>query len=120
MAFIIGNPSFHTSTPMPLHARVKVKVAATDPATVELSGADDQSIGVAMDIVHTAEQGVAVRLWNSTGTFSTIAAKAISTGSLLYPAADGKVTDTAGALPAIGVAVSHATAADVIISMVKL
>ena len=80
-----------------LAARRHVKLLAgtvTDPPQVEYAGAGEYGIGITQYAVADGEQ-VAVKTWNSPGSFEVTASKAIAQAATVYPAADGKVSDAA-------------------------
>lgn len=62
---------------------------------VVLAGITQIGDGIAESPAFAAGDEIAVKVWNSSGTFQMIAAKAIDAADILYTAASGKVSDTA-------------------------
>ena len=89
-----------------LEADRLVKMSTT---TVVYADAGDEPIGITQEAVATATP---VSIWpiNKGGIAKVTAAKAISAGSVIYPANDGKVSDAAGGGRRIGVNLVASTA----------
>ena len=105
-----GVKSFLAGAALAVNRRVKLDTSGN---TVIYAGAGEKGIGVTQQ---AAESGapVAVKLWNSGGTFAVETAGAVVALAAVYGAADGKVDDVVLG-PKIGEANEAAgTAADII------
>lgn len=97
-----------------------VRVDLTAAGLVQAGAAALGSIGVTQEDV-AASGYVTVRLWTSDGDqFVTASVNNIAKGDKLYPAASGQVTNVAGMLVALGVALEASTAVGDIIIMLPL
>lgn len=90
---IQGFPSFTAKTSVAEGVRLKISTDVTSPATVEIAGASDNTVGFAVYAVSTGEL-VAVRPVTDTGVQQAIAGGNVTIGASLYAAADGKVATT--------------------------
>lgn len=100
-----------------LAARRHVKLLAgtvTDPPQVEYAGAGEYGIGITQYAVADGEQ-VAVKTWNSPGSFEVTASKAIAEAATVYAAASGKISDAA-----VGTAMGKAKEAGVADSIMEM
>jgi hypothetical protein len=89
-------------------ARVKLtNASATVPVQVELAGAGEQHIGIAMFAAATTTP-VAVKLRTYPGTHEGVANEAFTVGATLYGGATGGLKDTSDGT-AIGIALEEAT-----------
>lgn len=103
-----GTMTFIAYGALAAYRRVKIKSGTTSyPPQVEYAGAGEQHIGVTLYDVDDAGD-VAVKLRNFAGSQMAEASEAISPGSVLYGAANGKISDTSSG-SAIGVAVEAAS-----------
>ncbi len=95
--------------------------AGSDEAHVALCGASNVPLGVIDDTASAAGEDVAVQLLGSAGcTLRMVSAAAISAGSLVYAAANGKVSvlpSSAGTYYCVGLALIPATGADELIEV---
>lgn len=85
------------------------------------AGLTEPGIGIAQAEAFAAGDEIAVKLWNSAGTFKMIAVEALAVGAALSTEADGKVQDTAASTSvAFAQALEAATADGDIIECVLL
>lgn len=104
------------STAMPAYSRVKVTAGV-----LALAGVTERGIGIIQEAVfaNSVVQHVAVRLWNSHGTFKMIAAGAVVLDAVVYAAASGKMDDTASTIP-LGKALETASGSGSIIEVLPI
>ena len=98
-----------TATAAAIGLGVRVKIDSS--GNISAAGATDHWIGVTTSAVAASGVGT-VRLRNSPGTYMVVAAGAISVGSRLYAAADGKFNDVQSAGNATGLIAKSAAGAD--------
>lgn len=91
--FDTGTRPFAASAAITQFARVKIEAAGT----VVTAGLTEVGDGIAQTAALAANDVIAVKLWNSSGTFKMIAKEAIAGAATLYTEAGGKVQDTAEA-----------------------
>ena len=89
-----------------------VKISGS--TVVAAAAATDAVVGVLQNKPTAAGQPATVMI---DGLSKCIASKAITAGSVVYIAADGRVTDTAASNKAVGIAESAVTAAGQVISV---
>lgn len=115
MSYVDGKKTFIAGEALPAFRLVKIKTGTTtDPPEVVLCGSGEDAIG-STEVAASSGEQVSVRLLNHNGTFLVAAAvsSAISRGTVLYPAASGKVSD-ASAGSVAGVALEAAVEGQVI------
>lgn len=102
-------------------SRFLLGCAGSDSEHVALCGASNVPVGVIDDSTSGAEEDVAVQLLGCAGcTLRMLSAGAISAGSLVYAAANGKVgplSATAGTYYCVGVALIATTGADELVEV---
>lgn len=84
------------------------RVTVNTSGEAVLAGINDPAIGIA-EYAAAAGESVAVRLYGA-GTMQMIAAKVLTTGELVYGAADGKISDVAVGSTIVGRALEAAAA----------
>jgi hypothetical protein len=87
------------------------RVAVDSNGLISVSGAANDSIGVAVEAVAASGYGT-VKLWSAPGTFQVLAGAAITRGAALYPIAAGKVDDAGTTGGALGLVALEAATAD--------
>lgn len=118
MSYNEGKRSFTASGAITAHGRVKITSGSTTtPIEVELAGAGEQHIGVALVAIADGEVGT-IQLRGKGGSVEMEAAGAITKGAAIYGAASGTVDDTVSG-SAIGYALDAATASGDIIECVE-
>lgn len=95
------------------YTRVKIDTAGA----VVAAGVTDRSIGYLTERGATSGAQCTVRLNGI--PFNAVAAEAIEIGDAVYAAASGKVADTDGTGPLIGYALTAATAADQVVTVLR-
>jgi hypothetical protein len=73
------------------------RVVFESDSRVVTAGLTEVGIGIAQTAAFAAGDVIAVKLWNSTGTFKMRASEALAVGATLYTESDGEVQDTAQA-----------------------
>jgi hypothetical protein len=73
------------------------RVVFESDGRVVTAGITEVGVGIAQSPAFAAGDAIAVKLWNSDGTFKMIAVEALAVGATLYTEAAGKVQDTAAA-----------------------
>lgn len=118
MSYNEGKRAFTASGAVTAHARVKITSGSvTVPIEVELAGAGEQHIGIAL--VAAADTEVfTVQIRGKGGTVEMEAHAAITKGAIIYGAASGRIDDAASG-SAIGYALDTATAQGDIIECVE-
>lgn len=86
-----GLKTFEADAAIAQYARVIVEA----DGKIVTAGLAQIGDGVAMREAFAAGEFIAVKLWNSGGTFPMIAGEAFANGATLYTEASGKVQDTA-------------------------
>lgn len=98
-----------------LATRNLLGITGSDASHVAICGASNVPLGVIADEAAAAGEDVAVQLLGSSAsTLSMVAAGAVTAGSLVYTAANGRVSAlsaTSGTYYCVGVALSPASAA---------
>ncbi|MBN2568137.1 MAG: hypothetical protein JXB42_01770 [Deltaproteobacteria bacterium] len=114
MSYINGIKTFTAGEDLAAHRRVKIDsgVPAANPAEVVYAGAGEDFIGVTE---YAAEDGelIAVKMCTGPGTFEIecVVDSAIALGTVLYGAADGKVSDASSGT-AQGICIEPGTIVD--------
>jgi hypothetical protein len=70
------------------------RVVFESDGRVVTAGLTEPGIGIAQTAAFAAGDEIAVKLWNSAGTFKMIASEALAVGATLYTESDGEVQDT--------------------------
>jgi hypothetical protein len=91
--FDTGTRPFVADAAIPQFARV---VFESDSRVV-VAGLTEVGIGIAQTAAFAAGDVIAVKLWNSGGTFKMRVSEALAVGATLYTESDGEVQDTAQA-----------------------
>jgi len=73
------------------------RVVFESDSRVVTAGLTEVGIGIAQTAAFAAGDVIAVKLWNSTGTFKMRASEALAAAATLYTESDGEVQDTAQA-----------------------
>lgn len=73
------------------------RVVFESDGRVVTAGLTEVGIGIAQNPAFAAGEPVAVKLWNSGGTFKMRASEALAVAATLYTESDGEVQDTAQA-----------------------
>lgn len=88
-----GTKTFVADAAIAQYARV---VFESDGRVVT-AGLTEVGIGIAQNPAFAAGEPIAVKLWNSGGTFKMRASEALAVAATLYTESDGEVQDTAQA-----------------------
>src|SRR5690606_9696509 len=71
------------------------RVVFESDGRIVTAGLTEVGCGIAMAPAHAAGDAIAVKLWNSAGTFKMRASEALAAAATLYTESDGEVQDTA-------------------------
>ena len=88
-----GTKTFEADAAIAKYARVILE----SDGKVVTAGLTEIGDGIAQQPAYASGDKIAVKLWNSGGTFKMIAIEASAVGAVLYTEASGKVQDTAAA-----------------------
>jgi len=86
-----GFKTFEADAAISQYARVILE----SDGKVVTAGITEIGDGIAQEAAFASGDKIAVKLWNSQGTFKMIAVEALAVGATLYTEAAGKVQDTA-------------------------
>lgn len=115
-----SSPQFdcdHITLPAGANISAYARVKLDSSGNVVVAGVTDRAVGYLTERGGVSGANCTVRLLGK--PFNAIAAEAIEVGDAVYAAASGKVADTDGTGPLVGYALTAATGADQIVTVLR-